>query len=186
MSPQDSPAALILIDVQEGFHASSWGRRNNPAFEANIARLLAHWREHGLPVLHVRHLSTEPTSPLRPGQPGAEFMLISQPRKEEPVFSKQVNSAFIGTQLEAELRRMGLHQLCLAGLSTDHCVSTSARMAANLGFEVTVVTDGTATFERAYPGQPAFPAELVHQVALASLSGEFARLATTEELLQFT
>ncbi len=129
--------ALLLIDVQLGFDNPVWGTRNNPTAEANIARLLATWRRQNLPVIHVRHASTEPNSPLRPDAPGFGFKPEAEPLPTEKQFQKTVNSAFIGTNLEAYLRTEGISALGIVGPTTDHCVSTSSRMAGNLGFDVT-------------------------------------------------
>ena len=103
----NSPPALILIDLQKAIDHSSWGQRNNPQAEANVARLLAAWRAARLPVYHVRHDSVEPASTYRPGQPGNEFKPEAAPVADEPVIVKHTNSAFIGTDLEARLRAAG-------------------------------------------------------------------------------
>jgi nicotinamidase-related amidase len=181
MTPPDP--ALLLIDVQQGLDEPRWGARNNPDAERRIAELLAAWREAGRAVIHVQHLSLEPTSPLRADRPGHAFKPEATPREGEPIFRKHVNSAFIGTGLEAHLRERGIRSLVMAGITTDHCVSTTARMAANLGFEVTVVSDATATFERRGPDGAHYDAELMHGAALASLHGEFARVRTAREVL---
>lgn len=174
--------ALLLIDVQQGFDDPRWGTRNNPGAESVAAGLLADWRARGWPVLHARHDSVSPHSPLRPGQPGNDIKEAVRPAAGEPVFPKTVNSAFIGTGLEAELRRLGVEELVIAGLTTDHCVSTTTRMAANLGFRAWLVEDGCATFgRRGYDGRD-YAADEIHRVALVSLHGEFAEVVTAAAL----
>jgi nicotinamidase-related amidase len=174
---------LLLIDVQQGFDEPRWGSRNNPDAERRIAELLDGWRRTGRPVIHVQHMSREPGSPLRPGRPGNAFKPEATPLSGEPVFHKQVNSAFIGTTLEQHLREHGIETLVLVGITTDHCVSTTARMAANLGFATIVVADATATFERIGHDGTRYSAEQMHRLALASLHGEFATVRQTGDLL---
>ncbi len=177
-------AVLLVIDVQEGFDDPRWGRRNNPDAEANIARLLQAWRRTGRPVVFVRHDSRVPGSPLAPGTPGNRIKAVVAPIGSEVVVSKSVHSAFIGTDLEGRLRGQGWRTVVVTGLTTDHCCSTTARMANNLGFETCFVADATATFDRQGPGGQVFAAEVVHAVELAALHGEFARVVTTEQLLR--
>lgn len=183
MSAMAHPAALLLVDVQAGFDEPGWGARNNPEAEARIAELLAGWRAAGWPVVHVRHMSTTPGSPLRPERPGNAWKPEAAPRDGEPRFEKTAHSAFVGTGLEDHLRREGIGEVVVAGLTTDHCVSTTARTAADLGFAVTVVDDATATFERTGPDGTRHPAEEMHRLALASLHQEFGRVASTREVL---
>jgi len=178
-----SRAALLLVDVQQGFEDPRWGARNNPDAEQRIADLLAAWRSSGRPVIHVQHLSLEPQSPLREDRPGHAFKIQAQPMADEAVFRKHVNSAFIGTELEAHLRANGIDALVVVGITTDHCVSTTARMAANLGFTVTVVDDATATFERRGHDGTLYDADLMHRVELASLNGEFATVRSAQEII---
>lgn len=176
-------AALVLIDVQCGFDDAYWGERNNPQAEQNIARLLQDWRTACRPVIHVKHMSTEDNSPLRPEKPGNAFKPEASPLDTEPVFEKTVNSAFIGTRLEEHLQEHQIESLVIAGLTTDHCVSTSTRMAGNLGFRAYLVADACATFQRQGHDGKIYPAEEVHQVALASLHQEFATVLTTDAIL---
>ncbi len=180
---QSSPPALLVIDVQQGLDDPAWGERNNPLAESNMASLLSHWRSVSWPVIHVQHASTSPTSPLRPDQPGYALKPFAEPSEGEAHFTKSVNSAFIGTGLEEHLRNEGIESLVIVGLTTDHCVSTSTRMAGNLGFEVTLVSDATATFERVGPDGARHSAEAMHAVNLASLHDEFCRVRSTRDVL---
>jgi nicotinamidase-related amidase len=179
----ESSVALLLVDVQQGMDDPRWGARNNPGAERQIAALLAAWRQAKLPVIHVQHMSREPGSPLRAEAPGNAFKPEAIPHDGEPVFQKTVNSAFIGTALEAYLHQKGIDALVIAGITTDHCVSTTVRMAGNLGFDVVVVDDATATFERTGPDGVRYPAEQMHRLALASLHGEFAEVKFTRDIL---
>lgn len=177
-------ATLILIDVQTGFDEPYWGERNNPDAERHIARLLARWRASHRPVIHVRHDSVEPTSALRPDAPGNALKGVAAPSPGEPVVGKHVNSAFIGTDLEAQLKAHAADTVVLCGFTTNHCVSTTARMAGNLGFRTFVLSDSTVAFAMRSPvsGRLIPPAEM-HEVGLAELNREFATILTTDELL---
>jgi nicotinamidase-related amidase len=177
-------ATLLLIDWQEGMHDPKWGPRNNPQAEKNAERLLAVWRELRWPIYHVQHISKEPDSVFRAERPGSALLPFAVPRTGEPLIQKHVNSAFIGTDLEQRLRSGSIDTLVLTGLQSDHCVSTTARMAGNLGFTTYVVEDATATFNRTgYDGR-VHRAEDVHAANLASLNGEFARIVRTDDVLE--
>lgn len=174
--------ALILIDIQKAFYEQSWESRSIDSFEKNIAALIQKWRADKAPIIHIRHNSLVEGSLLKQGLPSYDFMDCARPMEGEQIVTKHVNSAFIGTNLESILQEMGVNAIVIAGLSSDHCVSTSVRMAANLGFKVKLVYDGTATFKRDLLGE-SFSPEIVHKVALASLSEEFCEVVQTSELL---
>jgi len=180
--------ALILIDIQKGFEdVEYWGGgRNNPDAELRASELLRLWRNNGFPIFHVQHCSTIPTSPLHETHAGNQFNDLVAPTEREPVIKKSVNSAFIGTDLQAQLDNAKITTLVIAGLTTDHCISTTARMAGNLGYETFLVAAATATFNKKGIDGQIFPAELIHQTALASLDKEFATVITTDVIKQAT
>ena len=178
-----SNTALIIIDVQQGFDDPKWGQRNNPNAEGNISRLISFWRNEKRPIIHIQHCSVESDSPLRPNQPGVEFKREAMPIKGEQIFEKSVNSAFIGTNLESYLRENGIEEIVIVGLTTDHCVSTTTRMAGNLGFKVLLVSDATATFDRQGPDGKKYKAEDIFAVHIASLHGEFCNVVSTVSLI---
>jgi nicotinamidase-related amidase len=156
----------------------------NPDAEINAQKLLFHFRERRLPVFHIRHDSTETESPLRPDRPGNKIKDIVQPIAGEEVIGKTVNSAFIGTFLDAKLRLLGVDKLVLAGLTTPHCISTSARMGANLGFDVIVITDATAAYESIAHDKSCVSAEDMHFYSLVALNGEFASIKNTVDIIE--
>ncbi|HTI09105.1 MAG TPA: cysteine hydrolase family protein [Puia sp.] len=182
---KDAPA-LILVDIQKGLAELDFygGERNNPEAETNARTLLEHWREKEWPLFHIRHCSVTPGSPLTEGLPGNEFKDEVKPLPGETVIKKSVNSAFIGTYLKDLLDAQEIHTVVIAGLTTQHCVSTTVRMAGNYGYETFVAADATAAFRETGPNGEVYPAELVHQVSLATMNKEFATVLTTREILE--
>jgi nicotinamidase-related amidase len=179
----DSRTALLPIDVQQAFDDPRWGRRDNPAMEANGLRLIAAWRERGWPILHVRHDSVTPGSTLHPSQPGNAFKPGYGPQGDEPVVAKSVNAAFIGTDLELRLRRLDVDAVVVFGITTDMCVSTTTRVASNLGFRTAVAGDACACFDLTDTQGRKVAAEDVARVHLGTLNAEFAEVVDTEALL---
>lgn len=177
-------AALVLIDIQKGLDDPWFGHRNNAAMEANALRILSSWRKAGWPVVIVQHASRTEGSPLRPDQPGHALKAGFEPLEGEKHIVKSANSAFIGTDLEAWLRSNAITEIVVAGITTEHCVSTTVRMAANLGFKVTLVGNAChATSKRRLDGIATIDADTVHDTELAILDGEFATVTTTNDLL---
>jgi len=186
MKLRDQNTALILIDVQKGFNEENhWGgNRNNKDAETKMAQILEKWRTLKLPVFHIVHSSLHPNSKLHASHPGFEIKDEVQPIAGEPVISKNVNSAFIGTDLKERLDNLGITKLVIVGLTTNHCVSTTTRMAGNFGFDVYLISDATATFDRMGINGEKYDSELVHQISLASLHNEFAEVIDTKRLLE--
>lgn len=177
--------ALILVDFQQGFDDPCWGPRNNPDAETEAAGLLARWRKAGAPVFHIEHHSTTPGSPLNPTGGKVDFKPEVTPLQGELVLTKSVNSAFIGTGLEAYLHAANISAITLCGLTTPHCVSTTARMAANLGFDVDLAHDACAAVaanaDASWRGGTDPDPEAIHMAALDHLNGEFATIRSAKE-----
>ena len=180
-----SNAALIVIDVQRAFDEweAAGRRRNNKDAVARIADLLAAFRARRLPIFHIRHAGTSAGSAFRPD--GSGFAVKDEAREieGEPVIVKRVNSAFIGTDLEARLRAARITTLVICGATTNHCVETTTRMAGNLGFDAHLVRDATWTFDSVGPDGDAHAAEDIHAMTLANLHGEFATIATSAGII---
>lgn len=186
METLSSNAALLVIDLQKAIDDPRWSRvgpRNNPQAEANVAALLAAWRRDGRPIVHVRHDSVEPDSSYRPGGPGHAFKDEAIPFPAETVISKRVNSAFIGTGLDDWLRARGIATLVVAGVITNNSVEATVRMAGNLGYDVRLVADACFTFARKDRSGRLWTADEVHDLSLANMDGEYAKVVDTAELL---
>lgn len=184
MDALSNKALLLLIDLQQAIDHPSWGERNNPDAEDHVAALLAQWRQRQMPILHVRHMSTEPNSTYRPGQPGNEFKTVARPLPGEEVLEKETNSAFIRTDLETRLRQRSIQEVVIVGVITNNSVEATARMAGNLGFTTVVVADATFTFGRQDFAGRWRSAEEVHAMSLANLHGEYATVLRTEQVVR--
>lgn len=174
---------LMIIDMQRAIDDPLWGPRNNPDAEARIAELLAAWRAAGATVIHVRHDSTEPRSPYRPGGPGHVFKPEAMPRVGEIVLGKEANSAFIGTELETILTELGATDLVIAGVLTNNSLEATVRHAGNLGYRVFVPQDACWAVDKRDLTGHLWPAEAVHQLALANMHGEYAEVTHTGAVL---
>lgn len=171
--------ALIIVDVQKFFENPIWGKRNNPQAEENIALLLGAWRKTNRPIYHIQHVEGDESHPAR------AFKDFIQPLLGETIIQKSVNSSFIGTNLEASLRENQIDTVVIVGLTTNHCVETTTRMAGNLGFKTFLVSDATATFDRVGPDGVVYPADVIHNMTMVNLNGEFATVVATEQMIEF-
>jgi nicotinamidase-related amidase len=175
-------AVLVPIDMQQAFDGPGWPRRWNDSADANGLALLAAWRSAGRPIIHVRHDSVESGSSLSAGAPGNAFRPGFEPRADEPLVVKSVNSAFIGTDLDLRLRRLGAKHVVTFGISIDMCVSTTVRTGANMGWDMVLVPDACDCFDLPDGSGGTIPAEEVHRAHVATLAFEFCRTLSTAEL----
>ncbi|MBJ6127575.1 cysteine hydrolase family protein [Microvirga splendida] len=174
---------LLPVDMQQAFDGPSWPRRWNDAVDRNGLALLDAWRARGLPIIHVKHDSVEPGSTLALGQPGNAFRPGFEPRDGEPVVAKSVNAAFIGTDLDLRLKRLGIRRVVVFGITTDMCVSTTVRTGANLGYEMILAEDACDCFDLPDGQGGTIPARASHQAHVATLRFEFAKVMTTAEIV---
>jgi nicotinamidase-related amidase len=175
-------AVLLPIDMQRGFDDPSQPRRWNRDLDANGLALLAAWRRTKRPIIHVRHDSVDPKSVLAPGRPGNGHRTGFDPQAGEPLIVKSVNSAFIGTDLDLRLRRLGAKHVVVFGLVTDMCVSTTIRMGANLGWDMVLIPDACDCFDLPDDLGGTIAAEQVHAAHVATLAYEFCRIRTVADL----
>ncbi|MEL6505701.1 MAG: cysteine hydrolase family protein [Pseudomonadota bacterium] len=183
-----SNTALLLIDVQKGVNVfDHWGgptgRRNNPDAEDHMARLMAAFRQAGLPVMFTKHDSREEASPLKLSLPTGAMIEGFDPQPGDVVVTKDVNSAFIGTDMELRLRQHGVNRLVIAGFFTNFCVETSTRMAGNMGYDTYLAHQACATTNRIGLDGTDYDPDLVHAMSVASLHGEFCTTLNTTDLL---
>jgi nicotinamidase-related amidase len=176
-------AVLLPIDMQQAFDRPPWPCRWNAEADANGLALIAAWRSAGRPIIHVRHDSVQPGSTLAAGTPGNDFRPGFGPIDGEALVTKNVNSAFIGTDLDARLKQLGAKHIVTFGISTDMCVSTTVRMGANLGWDMVLVPDACDCFDLPDPiGGGWLPAADVQRAHVATLAFEFCRILSTADL----
>lgn len=176
-------AVLLPIDMQQAFDGPAWPRRWNPNVDQNGLALLRRWREAGRPIIHVRHDSVQEGSSLAPGSDGNRFRPGFDPQHNEQLVTKSVNSAFIGTDLDLRLKRLGARHVVAFGISTDMCVSTTIRTGANMGWDMILADDASDCFELPDGKGGTISAEAVQAAHVATLGFEFCRVMPTLGLL---
>ncbi len=144
----DSPAtALLVIDAQESFRQrpDEWAATANPDAIANISRLVDHAREVGDQVVWVTHSEPGSGGVFDPAHGFVRVISDLDPQDDEIAVTKTTVNAFTSTDLEEQLRNLGVGRVIVCGIRTEQCCETTARMAADLGFAVEFVTDATTT-----------------------------------------
>ena len=180
-----SKQALIIIDIQNDyFPGGKWTLDGADQAADNAARLLAAARQRGDLVVHVRHEFDSADAPFfAPGSQGSAIHSKVEPAAGEPVVLKHKVNAFLGTDLEHTLDRLGVEALTSVGSMSHMCLDAARRAAADLGYEVTVAHDACATLPLAFDGRQVAAAQ-VHDSAMAALAFAYAKVVRTDELLQ--
>lgn len=177
-------AVLLPIDMQQAFDSAPWPHRWNGDVDRNGLALLAAWRTSGRPIIHIRHDSIVVGSTLAPGAAGNAFRSGFGPRGDEALVAKSVNAAFIGTDLELRLRRLGIDTIVAFGISTDMCVSTTVRVGANLGYRMILVEDACDCFDQPDEKGAVIAARDIHRAHVATLRAEFASVISAAALIE--
>src|SRR4051812_6051134 len=147
--------ALVVIDVQESFRARpSWEHVNNPAVGERAQQLVDAARVAGDLVVWVLHSEPGSGTPFDPESGLVRLFAELKPEAGEPVLTKTSRNAFTTTNLQQWLTTRGVDHLIICGIQTEQCCETTARLASDLGYKVTFVTDATATFPIPHWSQP--------------------------------
>lgn len=172
-------SALLVIDAQDSFKATPrWGSRNNRDFETNVARLIAAYRDAGLPVIYFLHTDDDPG--FETTSEYYKLMDFIDPRQDEPVLHKNTRNVFTSTRLSELLLEKGVRRLAITGIQMEQCCETSARVAADLGYAVDFVIDGTMTFPIQNCDNPSeeLGVEAIRERTEYALRGRFAAITT--------
>lgn len=190
--------ALVVIDVQESFrHTPLWGAASNPDVASEVSRLVEAARRRGDLVVWVLHSEPGSSTPFDPDSGLVRLMPeLGDPAPGEPVVVKTAHNAFTTTNLQRLLTRAGIGHVVVCGIRTEQCCETTARLASDLGFEVTFVIDATATTptpHRLAPTDRSLAEVLADPTTLGTdeilrrteyaLAGRFARIATVDEVV---
>ena len=168
-----SKSALILIDCQNTYREGVMQLEGVEPALKECAALLARARDAGAPVIHIQH-DAGPGSPYDTKAHIGSIADVVAPKAGEKVITKAYPSSFEKTDLDAELKRLGVTDLVIAGFMTHVCVNSTSRAAFNLGYRPTVVASATATRSLPNPIGGDLPAQEVHEAALAALADIFA------------
>jgi nicotinamidase-related amidase len=175
-----SKSALVLIDCQNTYREGVMQLEGVEPALAECAKLLERARKAGTPVIHIQH-DDGPGGPYDTKSHIGAIADVVAPVAGEKVITKAYPSSFEKTDLDAELKRLGVEDLVIAGFMTHVCVNSTARAAFNHGYRVTVVGNATATRSLPNPIGGSLTAEQVHVGALTALSDIFAIVVPDEK-----
>lgn len=172
--------AIIVIDIQnEYFPAGKLPLVGIAAAAANARKVIDHGRAHAIPVIHVRHQSPDPQSPIFTiGTPGVEINAAVQPATDEPVVVKSYPNAFRDTELKSLLDELEVEEVVIVGAMSHMCIDATMRAASDLGYKATVVHDACATRDLEFEGTTA-PAAQVHATIMAAIAFAVGAVVST-------
>jgi len=188
--------ALVVIDVQESFRQRPlWAAISNPGIAGDVARLVDGARAAGDLVVWVLHAEPGSGTSFDPVSGHVRYLEPLAPEPGEPQLVKTSHNAFTTTNLQQLLTQQGISELVICGIRTEQCCETTARVAFDLGYQVTFVTEATATnpiaHRAARPEQSVeelladprtLPASAVIERTEYALAGRFATIATIAEV----
>ena len=177
--------ALLVIDVQMAlaYEDASGTERSCPEAEDNIALLLEKFRSRGDTVVHVHHHGTDRDDPFHPDAAGSNAQPVAAPASGEPVVIKTGSSGFVGTSLQDILCKAGIERVVTCGATAKHCVESTTRSAADLGYKPIYAADAVWTYGITGPDGVVHSADQIHSVSMATLEGEIASVNKTAEIL---
>lgn len=175
-------SALLVIDAQDSFKIGPrWERRSNHDFEASVARLISAYRAAGLPVIYFLHTDDDPG--FETTSKHYKLMDFIYPQPNEPVLHKNTRNVFTSTRLSELLLELGVRRLAITGIQMEQCCETSARVAADLGYAVDFVIDGTMTFPiQNRDNGDELGVDAIRERTEYVLRGRFATITTVAEL----
>jgi nicotinamidase-related amidase len=181
LAMHNNDTALLVIDVQDSFKVGSrWARRSTPKFEENVGALIRAFRESGRPIFFILHHDSDPG--FTADSPEVRLMDFIDRRGDEPLLRKTTRNAFTSTDLEQRLDALGVERVIITGISTEQCCETTARVAADLGYDVDFVTEATMTFPIVNGDDELSTDEILRRTELV-LRHRFARIVKVGELL---
>lgn len=177
--------ALLLVDIQNDYFPGGTMELEHSDLAGEVAgRLLACFREHHLPVVHIQHTALRPGATFfLPGTVGADIHAAVRPLENEPVIVKHTPNSFRETSLLAHLQAQNVQQMVIAGMMTHMCVDATTRAAVDYGFECWIAQDACATRALAL-GERTVAAQDVHTAFLAALNGAYGRVMPAEAIMQ--
>jgi len=179
-----STRTLLIIDIQRDYFPGGAYPLVEPEAAAAAARkVLDSFRSADAPVIHMKHIWDAPEAEfMRPGTEGIEIHATVEPADGELVLEKASPNSFVGTELEAELRKRAPDDLVVTGMMSSMCVDATVRAAADLGFSPTVVHDACAAPDLEFNGVDV-PGAAVHAAFMAALADGYAEVTSAAEFL---